>query len=534
LVLWSTLGRHQWFSADEWDYLATRKAGDLGDLFRPHNEHWQTIPVLFFRFLYALVGLRTYLPYQLAAIALHLTAAWLLWLIMRRAQVQPWLATAAASLFALFGTGYQDIIWGFQVGFTGALVLGLTHLLLADHDGPMERRDWLGLLAGLAGLMMSGVAVTMVIVVGLAVLMRRGWRASLFHAAPLAGCYLTWYAVIGHTGYSKHHPTSDGVPRLVARALQSTYAAMGQLRGIGLSLAVLLIVGFPLAALTRKRVDRLRELATPAALIVGSVVFITIAATGRSGFGPSWFSTRSRYIHLIAAMTLPALAVSVDAFVRRFRWCLPIGVALFVAAVPGNIQVLAHQQRGVRRRNDVTRQTILTIAHDPFARQLPRGFRPWSRDPGLRVVTLGWLLDGVAQHRVPDPPQASPQDLARGRLLLSFRQQTTPTRARPCHPITSAVTVPMHAGDAIGLHGVVDIAPTHHPIFLTMRFVPSGGQWLLVLRDTGPITIRGVGKRVETLLCTQAKPITVKKAQARRDSRFEVTHVASGLCDRRC
>jgi hypothetical protein len=198
LVLWLVLGRFQWFYFDEWDFLAARKAGDLGDLFRPHNEHWSTIPILSYRVLYSFVGLRSYLPYQFVVVALHVTAAWLLWLIMRRARVQPWLATAAASLFALFGSGYQDIISAFQVGFTGALVLGLTHLLLADHDGPSDRRDWLGLLAGLAGLMMAGVAVTMVIVVGLAVLLRRGWRAALLHTAPLAGCYLVRYATIIH------------------------------------------------------------------------------------------------------------------------------------------------------------------------------------------------------------------------------------------------------------------------------------------------------------------------------------------------
>jgi hypothetical protein len=115
LVLFPVFGHSQWFFLDDWDFLADRRATDLGDLLRPHNEHWMTIPILVYRMLFRLCGLRTYVPFQMA-----------------------WI---------------------------GALVLGLTHLILADHDGPIERRDWLGLLTGLA-VLCSGVAVTMVVVVG--------------------------------------------------------------------------------------------------------------------------------------------------------------------------------------------------------------------------------------------------------------------------------------------------------------------------------------------------------------------------------
>src|SRR3954469_13319263 len=119
LVLWLMLGRAQWFYRDEWDFVAARKAGDLGDLFRPHNEHWTTAPILLYRALYGLFGLRVYLPYRLPVLLLHLTAAALLLVVTRRAGVSPWIATAAASLFALFGAGWQNIVQPFQICFTG-------------------------------------------------------------------------------------------------------------------------------------------------------------------------------------------------------------------------------------------------------------------------------------------------------------------------------------------------------------------------------------------------------------------------------
>src|SRR4051812_40448073 len=63
LLLW--YGRGFWFVFDEWDLLSERTGGNLGDLFRPHYQHWFTLPVLEFRFLWELFGLRTYVPYQL-------------------------------------------------------------------------------------------------------------------------------------------------------------------------------------------------------------------------------------------------------------------------------------------------------------------------------------------------------------------------------------------------------------------------------------------------------------------------------------
>jgi hypothetical protein len=176
------LGHYRWFYLDEWDFLAVRDGGSVNDLLRPHNEHWSTLPILVYR------AVARGWPPQLHAvlaliITLHLTAAVLLRIVMRRAGVSPWIATSAAAVFVLFGAGSVNIWWAFQIGFVASLVLGLTQLLLADHDGSIDRRDRLGLLAGSAGLLCSGVAVTMVLVVGIATLARRNWRAAVFHHA---------------------------------------------------------------------------------------------------------------------------------------------------------------------------------------------------------------------------------------------------------------------------------------------------------------------------------------------------------------
>src|SRR4051794_10033140 len=146
------LGRDQWFFLDEYDFLSDRSFS-LHDLLRPHNEHWSTLPIVLYRVLYKLFGLRTYVPYQLAVLLLHLALAVLLRHMMIRRRVNPWIATVVAGAFVLLGSGRQDIVWGFQVGYVGALLLGLCQLDLADHDGGWSRRDWAALVCGVLALL---------------------------------------------------------------------------------------------------------------------------------------------------------------------------------------------------------------------------------------------------------------------------------------------------------------------------------------------------------------------------------------------
>src|SRR5262249_55806786 len=180
LVLLPTVfGKDRWFLRDEWVFL-TQRGQTLGDYFVPFDQHWSTIPILSYKLISSVVGLRSYLPYLMVVVVLHLTAAALLRVVMRPMGVGPWIATIAAGIFVLFGPGQQNILWAFQVGFTGSVVFGLLQLIASDHDGPIDRRDWLGLAAGLVALLCSGVALTMLVVVGVATLMRRGWKAALF------------------------------------------------------------------------------------------------------------------------------------------------------------------------------------------------------------------------------------------------------------------------------------------------------------------------------------------------------------------
>jgi hypothetical protein len=295
--------RHYWFFQDEWVFLVERDGGSLDGLFRPHNEHWTTVPVVAYRTLWRVFGLRSYLPYQAMIIALHLTAGVLLRVVMRRAGAGPWMSTAAASMFVLLaGAGWQDIVWAFQITFVGSLVCGLAHLILTDHDGPFDRRDAVGLAFGLTGLMCSGVAITMVFVVGLATLMRRGWRLALLYVVPLAGIFLAWWLAFARSAPRGSVGSPWLLAQFVATGLRNAFARMGENSVVSVSLVIVLVVGLVLAWAPLTRPERRRVAAMPAALLAGAVVFMAIAGSGRAGQLGLEFATRWRYVHVLTAL----------------------------------------------------------------------------------------------------------------------------------------------------------------------------------------------------------------------------------------
>jgi len=484
LALFLVFGHGQWFFLDDWDFLANRRAGDLSDLLRPHNEHWSTLPILVYRALWQLFGLRTYVPYQLVAILLHLTAAVLLRQVIRRAGVGPWIATVAASLFALFGAGDQDIVWAFQMAWSAALVLGLTHLVLADHDGPIDVRDWLGLLAGLAGLLCSGVAVTMVVVVGLSALIRRGWRAALFHTAPLGFVYLVWWVAFARSEYTAAEGSAGAVLRFVWNGVSTTFGEIGQLPGVGIVVGVLLAVGLFLAWGGLDRDALRRRAAAPGALLVGSVVFLAIAGVGRAADLGAEMARASRYLHVVAALSLPAIGVAVDALMRRSRAIGSVAVAILLIGIPWNVDLLANYDSRARDMLG-TPGFMLAIPRLPLATEVPR---PVGPNPELAPeVTVGWLLDGVAAGRVPDPRLISPLTRANVAFRLSFLQARRQAERSSCRTLREPVIRTVTNGQTFQIDGgPIHISPPGNR-FIGVTYMPTSGHTFVVVR--GPLTV---------------------------------------------
>jgi hypothetical protein len=443
--LW--LGRKQWFSFDEWDFIAARNAGHINDLLRPHtDEHWSTLPILAWRGIWQVAGL-SYLPYETLTVLLHVTIAALLRTVMRRAGVRPWTSTVAATSFLFFGAGAYNIIYAFQANFDGAVAFGLTHLLLADHDGPLDKRDWLGAFAGLCALMCSAPGVTMVAIVGIATLMRRGLKPAAFHTLPLAAIFAAWWLHYARSSTSVDGSVSDSA-HFILDGVRATFGALAEIPAGGWLLAASLVLGAILLFAKGAGTERVRaDLAAPVALLAGAPLLFVITSLGRAGFVPP---NAGRYLHLAAAFVLPSIAVAVDALVERWRAVGSVAVALLVVGVPGNIGKavdFAHEAKTWA----VAKETILSIGRMPRAHQVPAGLRP---DPlNAPEVTMGWILRGDASGRI-RTRDAGAALLATNRLRLSLLALDRPV-GRPCVPLTAPIVRHLAAGEAIGIQGTV-------------------------------------------------------------------------------
>jgi hypothetical protein len=519
-AIFVAIGRRLWFHNDEWDFLAARTSGNLGDLFRPHgNVHPSALPVLAYRLLWTLFGLRTYLPYQVLVLSLHFGAALLVRAVIRRAGVRPWTATITASLLVFFGAGYQDIMWPFQIGFVGAVVFGFAQLLLADHDGPLDRRDGLALLAGLAAMLCSAVAVTTVLAVGIATVLRRGWRVAALQCLPLEFLYFVWWATLARPHYDAGAPRVGLVARFVIRTVVNTFGALGQLPGVGVVLVLVLVYGFGLAYKNDPRAIRTR-LAAPTALLIGALLFVANTGLGRAEANNA--AGRSRYLYVAALMLMPALAVAADAVARRWRKFAPVVFACFLVGIPGNLGSLSgatHRDDQVQQR---VRRMILVSPHLPVAARFPRALPlAGGISTGFPYMHIGWLVDGAANGRIPSPGRISPAEAATDtlRLLLTDHlPNLSAAAATRCVNPRTPVRLRLDVGQVIVLReGVFRFLPVPNPPGDVLQFTfDAGKSGTLVGVVSGPVDTTVVSRNKKPVLCApksayaggQSSPVT--------------------------
>ncbi len=192
------LGAGMTFFSDEWAFIESRSLGNVADWFRPHNEHWSTLPVLLYRAMVETIGIGSYMPFLAVLVALHVGVAAIVYRLVGRRSGQSW-AFPAGVLVLFFGSGFENLFWGFQTGFVASVLFGLLALDLTDGEATDRRAATVtGLL--LLSLMASGAGIVMSIAVGLEWLVTARWRRAIPWLAIPAFSYLAWYVGFGRAG----------------------------------------------------------------------------------------------------------------------------------------------------------------------------------------------------------------------------------------------------------------------------------------------------------------------------------------------
>lgn len=316
LVFWMT--RDTWFHRDAWHYLTRRgliPEADVG-LFAPWGGHWQTVPVLFYRGMFAIFGVEHYRPYLLVAFALHVTICLLMYRILVRVGIPTWFAAATSWLILFFGGGSEPYMSDAPIPLTMTLVLGLTAVWLALAATPTRRHWWAitGLL--LVGVMCAGMGLVFLVVVALLVAPRHGLRQAALLVVPAFAAFLVWFVLVGHDDGRVRPPGADylTIPEYVIRGLIAVPQKLTGLPYVGLLIVLALVL---LVALDRGLPTLARHLA--AVGLVGAVVQMTLTAIGNPpGFGPG-AGTQSRYSYLALVMLAPAIALAITAVADYFQ-----------------------------------------------------------------------------------------------------------------------------------------------------------------------------------------------------------------------
>jgi hypothetical protein len=278
LLLW--FGRHHWFFLDEWWGLSRAGSSNPGYL-DGHNGHWHTLTRIQYALTFKFWGLHSYVPYQIPVVLAHLGSAALVRQVSRRCGVRSWIATAIAVVFVFFGSGHENILWGWQSNMTGSLALGLALFLLIDGPRAVTRRDWFAVGVAMVGLMTSSAFMGVVAGFGIAILVRRGVRVAVFYTIPLVAIYLAWYLRYGSEGGEPLRFTGRTV-WFVGRMLWAVFEALGQGPGTGALLAVMTLLGLGGALCKSARSRVWDEAALPVGLAAGWAAFAAMTAVARA------------------------------------------------------------------------------------------------------------------------------------------------------------------------------------------------------------------------------------------------------------
>jgi hypothetical protein len=473
-LLW--INRDQWFLADEWNYLVDRKLvggnGALG-IWDAHNSHLAVTVTLVNRALFSVFGVRTYLPYLLVMIGAQLVVMHLLWRLMLRLGIAATLATLASLAFALLGHGFEITTGAVGMQNAGALAFGLGALLVMPQTGPFVRRDLVVWALALASLLTSsGVAIPLVLVVGLVALVRRGWRPALALVALPAAAFAVWYALHGEQATKAQGALGTGkairgMPTFVAHGL---WWALQNLFDLGGGGPLILLGAVVLVAVT----FRWREAAWQVAscLAVGAVVYLAFTTLGRGGYGIG-VADDSRYAYIVIALVLPILTLAVDRLSRRASSGPTIALVLFAALVVLQVTVLTRHADESGPIEQETKRRIVAAAEilrDPDAVALGQPvpeFEPTLFASKLRRLDRNGDLPGNVHP--------SPRDLLTARLYL----QVATSQPRPLEPPPQATIVGGVAVEA-DAQGCATTGPLARGDAVLLRFPRTGS----VLVDT--------------------------------------------------
>lgn len=391
-ILVMYLGRRLLFFLDEWDWILRRREPSLDGLLEPHVGHLSAIPVAIYQLFLWLFGLTHYGAFRALVLALHLLVGTLVFSYLRR-RIDPTLALAGASVLVFYGSGWQDVLWPFQIGFLLSVAAGVAAFMLVPVG--TVRADLGVSVCLMIGLGSSSLGIPLVAGLASALVLRNQWSRLWVVGAPTA-VYGCWYLA-----YGKPESRVGGGVELARFVVEAAGAVVGSLAGVGSAAGqVLLVVVVPLVVIAGLRADRDRR-AQLIGLATVPVVLWILLGISRSGLQPP---NASRYLYPGAVFVLLLMAECVRP-VHFSKLARAAVVVVAVWAVVWNVGEFRSGRDVLLEASNLAR--IDLGATDAGIRRVPGWYDPAARIPEVMLLYASAFEDLGS-------PVASVRQLAHG------------------------------------------------------------------------------------------------------------------------
>jgi hypothetical protein len=333
------LVRSSWFGVDAVYYLTTRGPVPSADegLFRPYGGHWQTIPLLGYRGLFAAFGMRSYLPYVAVALVLHLAIVFVLFALLRSVGAHVRTAAFVAAIVLFYGGGAEAFMWDAPMVLTSGLLLGLVAALVLVRSEASSRGKLVAAVLLLASVMCSGTGLVAAVTVGVLAFFMGGLRAALLVAGPAVVAFGVWFLTIGQDG--RVNLEGRRIPEIPGFVWSGLTGAAGSVLGVPVTGWLLVLAVVATVALSGVRSPTLRQWAV--AGIVGAVTQLVLSSFASLVVGNE-AARVGRYQYLVLVLLAGAVALALEAAARAIaaetwgRRLVPVGAVVVLAVAIGH------------------------------------------------------------------------------------------------------------------------------------------------------------------------------------------------------
>ena len=406
------------FFFDEWDFVLNRSFS-LHDLLRPHNGHLSLLPVLAYSVMRKIFGLSFYVPYQVLGLLVHVSACTAVYFLGKRRSHL--LAAAAAVALCLLGSGWQNIMWPFQIGMMGAVSAGLWAIWEVTQPVVSVRR--LTILCAVS-LLCAGGGIAALGTIALLLVIRRQWNV-LVRLSCVGVAYGLWHLIYGVS--QSHSGNLANTPQFVYDS------ALGAASGIGAAGKTFAYLFF-LILIVLACWNGYKKVSILPALGTFAMVLITWVLTGlsRAHLGEP---AASRYVYVGAALLL-ATFVTMAPRLQSMYLLLAVMLATNVLVQP-NLTILRAGTGGLRDNSLHVRASLTGLdvidGDAPAGQQVDGARAPQIDMARYQAMSRQYGHAGFSNDALLRQPETIKQQ-ADDTIFRLMKSLVTPSDSPSCQP----------------------------------------------------------------------------------------------------